>query len=137
MSGVWTKLANIFSLCFFIFYLNEIVTKNNISRFRYIGFATERIVRQLNPQFIHCIGHSLGSHTCGFFGNSIREDKSYAKSSLDRLSAMDPAGPNFYDGKLLDFNAPLDEKLDKTDADLVDAIHSDSDIFGTIHSMMK
>ena len=44
---------------------------------------------------------------------------------------MDPAGPNFYDGKVSDFNAPLDEKLDKTDADLVDAIHSDSDIFGT------
>ena len=48
---------------------------------------------------------------------------------------MDPAGPNFYDGKLFDFNAPLDEKLDKTDADLVDAIHTDSDVFGTEFSL--
>ena len=48
---------------------------------------------------------------------------------------MDPAGPNFYDGKLFSFNAPLNEKLDKTDADLVDAIHTDSDVFGTKYSL--
>ena len=94
---------------------------------RYVGVATERVVRQLNPKFIHCIGHSLGAHTCGFFGNAIVADNFYLKKSLDRITGMDPAGPNWYDGGI---NAPLDEKLDKTDADLVDAIHTDTDLLG-------
>merc|ERR1711971_416234 len=53
---------------------------------RYVGVATERIVRQLNPQYIHCIGHSLGAHTCGFFGNAIVADDFYTKKTLDRIT---------------------------------------------------
>ena len=99
---------------------------------RYVGVATERVVKQLNPQYIHCIGHSLGAHTCGFFGNAIVADAFYMKTTLDRITGMDPAGPNWYDG---DINAPLDEKLDKTDADLVDAIHTDTDLWGTRYAL--
>ena len=94
---------------------------------RYVGVATERVVRQLNPGYIHCIGHSLGAHTCGFFGNALVTD---GRKPLDRISAMDPAGPNWYDGLItpdIFINSPLDEKLDATDASLVDAIHTDSD----------
>ena len=46
----------------------------------------------------HCVGHSLGSHTCGFAG------KNFPKLGLrmSRISALDPAGPlflkNFFDG---------------------------------------
>ena len=46
----------------------------------------------------HCVGHSLGSHTCGFAG------KNFAKLglTLSRISALDPAGPlflkRFFDG---------------------------------------
>ena len=98
---------------------------------RYVGVATERVVRQLNPGYIHCIGHSLGAHTCGFFGNALVTD---GRKPLDRISAMDPAGPNWYDGLItpdIFINSPLDEKLDATDASLVDAIHTDSDLWGT------
>ena len=40
----------------------------------------------------HCVGHSLGSHTCGFAGKNMR-----AKLGLrmSRISALDPAGPLF------------------------------------------
>ena len=100
--------------------------------------ATERFIRQLvlsDNVYIHCIGHSLGAHACGFLGNAIAADKSFAKTSLDRITAMDPAGPNFYSEDWYSIptkpiNAPLDEKLDATDADLVDAIHTDSNTMG-------
>ena len=84
---------------------------------------------------IHCIGHSLGAHTCGFLGDAIKADSTYKKTSLDRITGMDPAGPNFYHkgpGITIPIMAPLDEKLDKSDAGLVDAIHTDTDVLGTI-----
>ena len=108
---------------------------------RYVGVATERIVKQLNQEddlYIHCIGHSLGAHTCGFFGNAIKEDESYKKTSLDRITALDPAGPNFYTDSARSPDpicSPKNEKLDKTDADYVDVIHTDSDHLGTDKSV--
>ncbi|CAF0758384.1 unnamed protein product [Brachionus calyciflorus] len=59
---------------------------------------------------VHCIGHSLGAHVCGFAGKSRK---------LKRISGLDPAGP-FFGGK------PSNERLDKSDADFVDNIHTDS-----------
>ena len=110
---------------------------------RYVGVATERVIKQLvqNDDIeIHCIGHSLGAHTCSFLGNAIQHDSSYTKNSLDRITAMDPAGPNFYSDKWYSMptkpiDTPLDEKLDASDADLVDAIHTDSDTLGIIESV--
>ena len=105
---------------------------------RYVGVATERIIRQLNQEddiYIHCIGHSLGAHTCGFLGNAIKDDESYKKASLDRITAMDPAGPNFYTDSARSPDpicSPKSEKLDKTDADHVDVIHTDADHLGTV-----
>ncbi|CAF0802103.1 unnamed protein product [Brachionus calyciflorus] len=59
---------------------------------------------------VHCIGHSLGAHTCGFVGkfNKIR-----------RITGMDPAGPLFFGRKST-------RRLDKSDADFVDNIHTDT-----------
>ena len=61
---------------------------------RYVGIATERIVKQLGgaAMSVHCIGHSLGAHTCGFLSNAMETD--YGEK-LDRLTGMDPAGPRF------------------------------------------
>ena len=104
---------------------------------RYVGVATERIVSQLRPDTLHCIGHSLGAHTCGFLSNAMEADTEYRGKKVDRITAMDPAGPNFYKTLLLGtpINSPLDEKLDKTDAVLVDAIHTDTDTLGTVASL--
>ncbi len=57
----------------------------------------------------HCIGHSLGAHICGYVGKEIK---------LKRISGLDPAGPMF--------GQKSSERLDKTDAEFVDVIHSDS-----------
>ncbi|KFM61335.1 Pancreatic lipase-related protein 1, partial [Stegodyphus mimosarum] len=63
-----------------------------------------------DPANFHLIGHSLGSHIAGLVGHGIPH--------LGRISALDPAGPRFYD-------APLAERLDPTDAQFVDVIHTD------------
>jgi len=66
-------------------------------------------VKQPN-QKIHCIGHSLGAHVCGFAG---KFSQSKYGIQFDRISGLDPAGPNF-------FSATSAQRLDKTDAKFVD-----------------
>ncbi|RNA22544.1 pancreatic triacylglycerol lipase [Brachionus plicatilis] len=66
----------------------------------------------LDGSKIHCIGHSLGAHICGFASKIKR---------IARISGMDPAGPLFV-------REPVDSRLDKSDADFVDVIHTDSEL---------
>lgn len=61
---------------------------------------------------VHCIGHSLGAHICGFASKIKR---------MGRISGMDPAGPLFKGN-------PVESRLDKSDADFVDIIHTDSEL---------
>lgn len=61
---------------------------------------------------VHCIGHSLGSHVCGFASKIKR---------IGRISGMDPAGPLFK-------AQPIKSRLDKSDADFVDIIHTDFEL---------
>ncbi|RDD46186.1 Inactive pancreatic lipase-related protein 1 [Trichoplax sp. H2] len=63
---------------------------------------------------VHIIGHSLGAHTASFA--SVRLNKA------GRVSGLDPADPNFQ-------GQSTAARLDKTDADFVDVIHSDADTF--------
>merc|ERR550519_1340256 len=85
---------------------------------RYVGIATARIIdqlRKLKPKTrFHCIGHSLGAHICGFVGK---------ETAIDRISGMDPAGPLFSKSK-------EEERLHSTDATVVDALHTDGNLFG-------
>jgi len=74
---------------------------------------------------IHCIGHSLGAHICGYAGT-------YAKG-IGRISGLDPAGP-YFEGTSSQIS------LDKSDASFVDNIHTDGPPlyalgFGTYQSM--
>ncbi|XP_078574626.1 pancreatic triacylglycerol lipase-like isoform X2 [Branchiostoma floridae x Branchiostoma japonicum] len=64
----------------------------------------------------HLIGHSLGSHTMGYAGMRI--------PGLGRITGLDPAEPYFQG------TAPM-IRLDPTDAELVDIIHSDGGFFFT------
>ena len=61
---------------------------------RYVGIATERIIKLLGGSSlnVHCLGHSLGAHTCSFLSNAMEYD--YSKK-LDRITGMDPAGKQF------------------------------------------
>ena len=110
---------------------------------RYIGLATHRSIQCLQtknrlPKLeVHCIGHSLGAHVCGFVGNAL---ESSTGSKMFRVTGLDPAGPQFTTkveaGKLVTYkplkSAPREQRLDETDARVVDIIHTDGNQWGTM-----
>ncbi|XP_030755431.1 pancreatic lipase-related protein 3-like [Sitophilus oryzae] len=105
----------------------------NIARLPYISsaknlkFVGDEIVKfiadmNLSAEKIHVIGHSLGAHVAGIVGKGILE-KSGLK--LARISGLDPAGPYFRDPLI-----SSKDRLDKNDAEIVDAIHTDAGFYG-------
>ncbi|XP_068244008.1 pancreatic triacylglycerol lipase-like [Palaemon carinicauda] len=66
----------------------------------------------LIPADIHLIGHSLGSHIAGYVGEKI--------PGLGRITGLDPAQPFFQ-------HLPKTVRLDPSDANFVDVIHTDSE----------
>ncbi|KAI3385571.1 hypothetical protein SNEBB_008549 [Seison nebaliae] len=65
-------------------------------------------------QKLHCIGFSLGAHFCGFIGKKV---KSVKHLTIPRITGLDPAGPAYK-------NRPVNSRLDKTDAQFVDIMHT-------------
>ncbi|KAJ9590787.1 hypothetical protein L9F63_016173, partial [Diploptera punctata] len=68
-------------------------------------------------QDIHIIGHSLGAHVAGFAGAAVSSGK------IGRITGLDAASPLFD-------NTGADSRLDPTDANLVDSIHTNIGILG-------
>uniref|UniRef100_A0A8C8SGV1 Triacylglycerol lipase n=1 Tax=Pelusios castaneus TaxID=367368 RepID=A0A8C8SGV1_9SAUR len=64
-----------------------------------------------SPSKVHFIGHSLGAHAAGETGRR--------RPGIARITGLDPAQPYFQ-------NTPIEVRLDKTDAEFVDIIHTDS-----------
>lgn len=73
--------------------------------------------KSISPENVHVIGHSLGAHIAGNVGK-------YFKGKLDRITALDPAGPLF---RSFSWDA-----LAPTDAGFVDVIHSGVGSLGEI-----
>lgn len=65
---------------------------------------------------IHLIGVSLGAHISGFIGGNLN-------GSIGRITALDPAGPQFT-------GTSPEERLDSSDAQFVDVLHTDIDALG-------
>ncbi|KAJ8935339.1 hypothetical protein NQ318_016632 [Aromia moschata] len=76
----------------------------------------------INPHFIHVVGFSLGAHIAGLAGANLKQTLGY---SFGRITGLDPALPLF---------ATLnnDWKLDPSDAQFVDVIHTSAGTFGKI-----
>lgn len=81
---------------------------------REVNLITSSIKKIFKPSrfVIHCIGHSLGAHMCGLVGKE-------SEVSLDRISALDPAGPSFD-------NTPAAVRIDAQDANFVDVVHTNA-----------
>uniref|UniRef100_UPI00398EB6C8 lipase member H n=1 Tax=Pristiophorus japonicus TaxID=55135 RepID=UPI00398EB6C8 len=67
-------------------------------------------------ELIHMIGVSLGAHISGFVGSRFH-------GKIGRITGLDPAGPLFT-GKA------EDDRLDPSDAQFVDVLHTDIDALG-------
>ncbi|XP_031341067.1 pancreatic triacylglycerol lipase-like [Photinus pyralis] len=74
-----------------------------------------------NSVKVHLIGHSLGAHVAGHAGRRVF--KSLGNSRVGRITGLDPAGPLFESPRLL-------RGLTRTDAEIVDVIHTDGGMFG-------
>lgn len=64
-----------------------------------------------NLKDIHCTGHSLGAHVCGFSGKGV------TSGTIARITGLDPSEAEF------DVTNP-EGRLNSTDADYVDVIHT-------------
>ncbi|KAM3600820.1 uncharacterized protein V6R79_002984 [Siganus canaliculatus] len=65
---------------------------------------------------IHMVGVSLGAHISGFVGAALN-------GLIGRITALDPAGPQFT-------GTSPEDRLDQTDAQFVDVLHTDIDSLG-------
>ncbi|XP_064922989.1 pancreatic lipase-related protein 2 isoform X1 [Columba livia] len=88
-----------------------------VNNIRVIGAEVAYFIKILQEEFrysfgnIHIIGHSLGAHAAGEAGRRI--------PGIRRITGLDPAGP-YFEG------TPPEVRLDPSDADFVDVIHSNA-----------
>lgn len=86
-------------------------------------FIGEFILSQNYPlEMIHILGHSLGSHVAGFAGKTVFNATG---NKIARITALDPAGPYFHNNFITN-----NDKLNKNDAEIVVAIHTDAGYYG-------
>nr|XP_022917695.1 phospholipase A1 member A-like [Onthophagus taurus] len=74
------------------------------------------------PNQFHALGFSLGAHIASFASNHLKKVIGF---SLGRITGLDPALP-FFASHINDW------KLDPSDADFVDVIHTNAGSFGKI-----
>lgn len=90
---------------------------------------------------VGCVGHSVGSHACGFAGKYMNAETSLLETDLRlaRISALDPAGPSggavssahtLAGGRSWVDPAYYKARLSPEDADFVDTYFSDPGGFG-------
>nr|XP_045611706.1 pancreatic lipase-related protein 3-like [Procambarus clarkii] len=74
---------------------------------------------EVSPKLkVHLIGFSLGAQVCGVAGHLF--------PGVARITGLDPAGPAFE-------SATLEKRLDPSDADFVDVIHTNAGRLITVH----
>uniref|UniRef100_A0A8B9I0W9 Triacylglycerol lipase n=1 Tax=Anser brachyrhynchus TaxID=132585 RepID=A0A8B9I0W9_9AVES len=94
-----------------------------VNNIRVVGAEVAYFIKTLQNLFryspceIHLIGHSLGAHTAGEAGRRLR--------GIRRITGLDPAGP-YFEG------TPPEVRLDPSDANFVDVIHSNAAHFPAI-----
>ncbi|XP_063919223.1 phospholipase A1-like isoform X2 [Zophobas morio] len=66
------------------------------------------------------VGHSLGGQVAGFVGKTVHK---LTWKKLPRIVALDPGGPMFH-------TRPKRERLNRTDAKVVQVIHTSGGVFG-------
>ncbi|KAK9892111.1 hypothetical protein WA026_018314 [Henosepilachna vigintioctopunctata] len=88
----------------------------------FVGVLINKLVteHQVSPRNFVLIGHSLGAQICGWAAKTF---KKMSGTKLPRIIALDPAGPLF-------ILRPDSKRLNKNDAEVVMAVHTDADKLG-------
>ena len=98
-----------------------------LSAVRMVGIEISRVIRDLKDahgtkaRSVHLIAHGFGTFAADVVGRQV--------SGLGRISALDPGGPNFD-------ALTIDGRLDKSDAEFVDVIHTDGHNTSTVASSL-
>ncbi|XP_017285628.1 phospholipase A1 member A [Kryptolebias marmoratus] len=92
-----------------------------VENYKEVALEISVLINQLlnhgcKPESFHLLGFSLGAHVAGFVGTLF-------EGKVGRITGLDPAGPLFK-------RADIYDRLDPSDAQFVEAIHTDSDYFG-------
>lgn len=90
-----------------------------------VGNQLGKFIQKLNNEGmdlnrVTLVGHSFGSHISGYAGASVG-------GRLRAIYALDPAGPRFTKKSL----NPTNERLDPSDAQFVQVIHTDATYIGS------
>ena len=137
----WRKGAGVQPRSWFGIDLDPIASYNRAAaNTRYVGVAAARFIADLaltGEGRVHCIGHSLGAHTCGFLANALED----GGMRMWRITGLDPAGPQFTTERVSEeslavyqplLTSSVEERLDPSDAELVDVVHTDGEQWGTM-----
>jgi len=101
---------------------------------RVVGSQVERLIDALvqggynKPADFHLSGHSLGAHVAGYAGKYYQQRHNGEK--LERITGCDPAGPMF---QHTDDESVRQVRLDRSDAKLVDVIHTNAGELDVLH----
>lgn len=93
---------------------------------RLVGHRIACLIRLISAKYglsgnsYHLIGFSLGAHVAGFAGMEIRNSTNEDSLWIDRITGLDPASPLFE-------GYEANDRLDPSDAQFVDVIHSNGD----------
>ena len=102
---------------------------------RCLAEVAATLLEQLSSRpSIHCVGHSLGAHICGFMSNKLQEN---GGRRMERITGLDPAGIDWTTRLVGVMKVEpmvelphVDTRLDASDADFVDVIHTDANFAG-------
>jgi len=122
----WSGLAAFTGVDDWDNFVYDLAARNSIDVGEFLGMCLAGLSNQfgVSGSQIHLAGHSLGSHLMGKAGRIFQQIQNNGEL-IGRLSGLDPAGPRFVDGPLLDAIPELAENiLTKESAAFVDIIHT-------------
>ncbi|XP_049288867.1 pancreatic triacylglycerol lipase-like [Anopheles funestus] len=98
-----------------------------VANIRLVGNIAAHFIKMMKEQLnmdnldnVHMIGHSLGAHLSGYTGSTLRND--LEQGLIGRITGLDPAELAFTETDVL-------VRLDPSDAQFVDIVHSDATPF--------
>jgi len=122
----WSGLAKFNGIDDWDNYVYDLAARNSIDVGQFLGVCLGELSNKygVSGSQLHFSGHSLGSHLMGKAGRTFQSQQLNGEL-VGRLTGLDPAGPRFVDGPILEAIPELAANiLTKESATFVDVIHT-------------